>query len=267
MLGDLLPADLVPFAGIPAWGIALVFASHFLGCFIRGTFGFGSNMAIVLMTTWVLGPHHAIVLALLSTLAAQGHLFPQGLKTADWPVAKPLIVGLITGIALGTWVFAVLATEWLTLVLGLLVITVIAMDHLKLLERLARITDIRSKPVTSTLALIAGVVGAVAGGGAFYFLVIYLKMACSTPAGLRGTNLVLSACSMVARVTFIAIAGFFTAPILVEGALLVPVVYLGTWAGTRYFHSSSADRFFLGLQVLLLSAATGLVTKGIFKVL
>ena len=68
---DWLPADVTPFVGISWWAIAGVFAAHGFGCFIRGAFGFGSNMPIVIITTFLLGPHHAILLALLTTIVAQ----------------------------------------------------------------------------------------------------------------------------------------------------------------------------------------------------
>jgi uncharacterized membrane protein YfcA len=99
---DWLPADLAPFAGITWWAIAGVFGAHGFGCFIRGAFGFGSNMPIVVITTFLLGPHHAILLALLTTIVAQLHLLPTALKDADWHVARPLMVGLVMGTSLGT---------------------------------------------------------------------------------------------------------------------------------------------------------------------
>jgi uncharacterized membrane protein YfcA len=266
MFTEFLPAAYVPFPGIAPWAIACVFAAHFFGCFVRGTFGFGSNLAIVLLTTWLLGPHHAILLALMSTLVAQAHLLPQGLKTADWPVARPLLAGLVVGLGIGTWLFVVLASDWLTLILGILVILVLAMDRTNILARIAARADIRTLPIAGSLSLVAGIIGAVAGGGAFYFLVFYLKLACKTPERLRGTNLLLSAMSLVARVTFIVIAGVLSWNLATEAALLVPAIFLGTWSGTRYFHASSPERFFMLLQGLLLFAALSLVIKGLLQV-
>ena len=52
----------------------------------------------------------------------------------------------------------------------------------------------------------------------------------------------------------------------VEAALLAPVVFLGTWSGTHYFHAASAERFFAALQALLLFAALTLVIKGIMRI-
>ena len=62
---DWFPFGAAPFVGLAAWSIAGVFAAHAFGCFVRGAFGFGSNVPIVIATTFLLGPHHAILLALL----------------------------------------------------------------------------------------------------------------------------------------------------------------------------------------------------------
>ena len=86
----LLPSHIAPFEGVPAWAIACVIASYFFGFFVRGAFGFGSNMPIVLLTTWLLGPHHAILLTAVAALAAQLHLLPQlGGKGILSPCLRP----------------------------------------------------------------------------------------------------------------------------------------------------------------------------------
>ncbi len=69
------------------------------------------------------------------------------------------------------------------------------------------------------------------------------------------------------RILFIAIAGLISLRLLVEAAILLPVVFLGTWAGTRFFQASSPERFYAALQLLLFFAAIALVGKGIVKIL
>jgi uncharacterized membrane protein YfcA len=261
MFAELLADQQAPFGGIPVWEIAVVFASYFLGFFIRGAFGFGSNMPIVLLTTWVLGPHHAILLVLLAVFVAQVHLLPQGLRTADWRVTRPLIAGLMIGAAIGTWLFTETSATGLTLILGLLVGAIVLTDSFHLLERLAKVVDMRAPWVTSGLAFVSGGVGALGGGGAIYFLVIYLKLACATPAALRGTNVVLGAALMAGRMAFVAVAGLISLRLAIETALLLPAVFLGTWTGTRYFRAASPARFYAALQALLLCAAVALVVK------
>lgn len=262
-MNDLLPAGVEPFAGIAWWGIAIVFAAHAFGCFIRGAFGFGSNLPVVLITTFVLGPHHAILLALLTTIIAQTNLLPSALKDADWQVARPLMVGLTAGTVLGTWLFTVLSAEWLVLVLGILLSTIVLMDWFNVVQRVAARVDLRSGRLAGGFSFVGGTMGGISGGGAFYFLVVYLKHACATPAALRGTNAVLSVIVMCMRMIVVLLAGRITLTLLGEGLLLTPIVIAATWYGTRIFRASPPARFFAALQILLLAGAAALILKGI----
>lgn len=255
--------DLAPYAGIPAWAVACVFVAHFIGFYIRGAFGFGSNMPIILLTTWLIGPHHAVVLVVITASAAQVHLLPQGFKSADWPVTRPLMVGMLIGITVGSWVFTILAADWLVLLMGGLITFIVLMDRLRLLERLRAVIDLRARSVSFVLSLVSGLVGAISGGGGLYFLVVYLKLACKTAAGLRCTSIILSGVFILLRLGLLVVTGFVNWNILAEAALLLPAVLLGTWAGTKTFHAIDQQRFYAALQFVLLAAAIALVVKGL----
>ncbi len=259
---ELLPSYITPFEGVPAWAIACVIASYFLGFFVRGAFGFGSNMPIVLLTTWLLGPHHAILLTAVAALAAQLHLLPQGIATADWKVSRQLIVGMLVGVGAGTWLFIRLAEDWLTLVMGALIITIVVLDRTRAVDRFASGVDLRSPVVTTSLAAGSACAGAVGGGGAMYLLSGFLKFVCASPSALRGTNLVVSGIFIFARIGFLSLAGLITPVLLIEAALLIPVVFLGTWAGTRFFRRAGPAGFYAALQTLLIAAALALIVKG-----
>jgi len=254
-----------PFAELGVAAIALVYAANFLGFFVRGAFGFGSNLPVVLLTTWVLGPHHAIVLTVLTALAAQTYLLPQGLRNADWAVARPLMLGMVAGTAAGTWLFALLSGRWLSLLMGFLIVITLILSRWRLLEGLVSRARLRSRHLPLSLAALAAAAGTVSGGGGMYVLVVYLRLACATATALRGTNLLLSTLFMLARVGFVALAGFVSAQLLAETVVLLPVVILGTWTGTRFFHASSSARFYAGLQIVLLGAALALVAKAISR--
>lgn len=258
-----LPANIAPFADITWWAIAGVFAAHAFGCFIRGAFGFGSNMPIVIVTTFLLGPHHAVLLALLTTIVAQLNLLPTALKDADWPVARPLMVGLVIGTTLGTWLFTILSADWLVLVLGVLLCVIVLMDSLKLVERMTKHMDLRSKRLATAFAFTGGAMGGLGGGGAFYFLVVYLKHACATATALRGTNVALSVLVMITRMIVVILAGRITLSLLMEGLLLTPFVIAATWYGAHVFRTTTPARFFATLQILLLAGAVALIVKGV----
>src|SRR3546814_15450587 len=72
-----------------------------------------------------------------------------------------------------------------------------------------------------------------AGGGMIYFLSMYTKWACPTPAAFRATNILISAFSNVWRAVLLLVGGLMTLAILVEAALLMTAVFLGGWGGGR----------------------------------
>jgi len=253
------------FQDASAWAIALIAISYFLGFFVRGAFGFGSNIPIVLLTTPILGPHHAIVLAAIASFIAQIDLLPQGLRAADWRVSKPLIAGMLLGTAIGTWLLTLWRAEWLEISMGLIIMAIIGMERFHLLEHLAGRFDLRSPRITSVLALTAGASGTLSGGGGIYLLVPYLRLACQTAASFRGTNLILSGFFLTGRALFFVIAGLVTLKIVVEVLLLIPMIFLGTLVGTRFFRTASPERFWAALQGLLVCGALILVGKGLAK--
>ena len=244
-----------------------MFVTYFLGFFIRGAFGFGSNMPIVLVTAWILGPHHAILVVLLASLVAQTHLIPQGLRSADWKVAKPLLAGMLVGSAAGTWAFTVLEGDWLMFVMGALIGSIVLFDRFSLFEKMSRRVDLRSRKVAGVLSLFSGGAGAISGGGGIYFLAVYLKIACATPASLRSTSILTAAVLMLVRLILLAAAGAFNLAMVLETTLLVPMIFLGTWTGTRFFRASSPARFYAALQGLLLCAALAITAKGLLKII
>lgn len=261
---EVLTGDVL-FRGVPFWQIGFIAVAYFLGFFIRGAFGFGSNIPIVLLTTPILGPHHAIVLTAIASFIAQIDLLPQGLRTAEWKVSKPLIAGMLVGTAVGTWLLTLWKAEWLEISMGLLIMAIIGMERLQLMEYLGQRFDLRSRRITSTLAVTAGAVGTVSGGGGIYLLVPYLKLACRTPESFRGTNLVLSGFFLTGRALFLVMVGLVTLAIVAEALLLMPVIFLGTWVGTRFFRTVSPQRFWGALQALLICGALVLIGKGFAK--
>jgi uncharacterized membrane protein YfcA len=149
------------------------------------------------------------------------------------------------------------------LVLGVLLCVIVLIDGLKLVERVTDHMDLRSKKLATGFAFTGGAMGGLAGGGAFYFLVVYLKHACATATALRGTNVALSVLVMITRMIVVILAGRLTLSLIMEGLLLTPLVISATWYGAHVFRTTTPARFFAALQILLLTGAIALIVKGI----
>lgn len=253
----------VPFQSLSLPAIALVHVAYLAGFAIRGSFGFGSNLPAVLVTAWVLGPHHAVLLAALVAMLAQLQLMPQGVNGAHWGRVVPVVITMFFGTAVGVWLLTIIEADWLLLVLAVLIGIMVVTDRLRLLERVGRFIDVRSPRVAASVGTVSSMMSTLSGGGALYLLAPYLKLAAASPLEFRNTNVMIGGIAGLARVLMLSAAGLVTFELLLDAASLLPAITLGTWIGTRYFRAVSAERFFATLQWMLLLAAALLAVKGV----
>ena len=254
--------DFVPFANLDGLSIAVVFAIYFLAYFIRGVLGFGSAMPAVLGSAWILPPHDAILLALLTSVFAQVQLLPQGFRDANWKIAKPILAGTIVSVIVGVWIFVSLSTAWLTIVLGLVLSVAVLTDMARLAERLASRLPLDGGAVAFSLATVAGLIAGVAGAGSNYFLSFYMRWAVPTPREFRATNIVISGFMNLWRALITLVAALITVKLAVEALLVMPAVFAGVWGGRKLTGKLSSERYFALFRWLLLSAAVALIWKG-----
>ncbi|MGI9475312.1 MAG: sulfite exporter TauE/SafE family protein [Hyphomicrobiaceae bacterium] len=254
--------DFIPFANLDGISIAVVFAVYYLSFFIRGILGFGSAMPAVLGSAWILPPHDAILLALLTSVFAQVQLLPQGFRDANWKIAKPILAGTIVSVIIGVWIFVSLSAAWLTIVLGLVLSAAVLTDMARLAERLASRLRLDGFAVAFSLATLAGLISGVAGAGSNYFLSFYIRWAAPTPREFRATNIVISGFMNLWRALITLVAGLITIKLTVEALLVMPAVYAGLWGGKQLTGRLSSERYFGLFRWLLLIAATALIWKG-----
>ncbi|MEM7405509.1 MAG: sulfite exporter TauE/SafE family protein [Pseudomonadota bacterium] len=252
----------VPFDDVGFAGVVLVYAAYLFGYYVRGSFGFGSNLPAVLLTAVVLGPHHAVLLASVVATFGQVQLLPQGLHGANWSRVVPVVLAMVIGNTLGVWLLTVLSADWLLVLLGILVAFMVTSDRLNLLSRLETVIDVRSPRLAAGIGTVSSAMGTVAGGGALYLLAPYLRLAARSPLEFRSTNVMIAGISSLNRILMLSAAGLVTLELLVESVALLPMIVLGTLAGTRFFKSAAPERFFAALQWMLLFAATLLAVKG-----
>ena len=266
MIDLLFPQGIDPFAGLSGPVIAAVFVIYLMAFTLRGAIGFGSVTPTVLLTSWVLEPHHAVLLALVTTVAAQGQLLPEGFRNGDWKIARPIMAAICISIVVGIFFFMRLDANWLTLIIGVVMCWTVFMEYRKLLERLGKYIDMRAPRTAFALASISGLIAGTVGAGGMLFLVVYLKLACDTAQKLRATALLIGGLYMIWRFIVAWAAGLISSNLILETILLLPVIYLGGWLGIRYFRSLTDERFFRLFQVILMVLAVGLVAKGLIQV-
>jgi uncharacterized membrane protein YfcA len=257
-----MAVDFVPFANLDGISIALIVAVYFLAFFIRGIIGFGSALPAVLGSAWVLPPHDAVLIALLTSAFAQVQLLPQGFREANWKIAKPMLAGTTVSIIIGVWIFASLSAAWLTIVLGLVLSAAVLTDMTRLTERLATKLRLDGVGVAFSLAALAGLIAGVAGAGSQYFVSFYIRWAAPSPPEFRATNIVISGFMALWRAVVTLAAGLITLKLTVEAALVMPAAYAGAWGGRKLAGRLSPKRYFGLFRWFLLIAAAALIWKG-----
>jgi len=256
-----------PFAGVSLWAIAGVAVIYFVCFAARGAIGFGALAPAVTFTSWLIPPHHAVLLAVIAATIPQLQLLPESLRGTDWPVVRPVIAAMAITTALGTWVFTKLSGEWLTLILGFVISAVVVFDALKLLERAVKHIDIRAPGMAFGLSAITGLINGIAGAGGMVALVVYLKHACRDHLSLRATTIFLGTLVLCYRFVLTFVVGMVDLKLMVEAALMLPTIYIGVWLGNRYARNISPKRYHAILTAVLLASALGLLLEGLLKVL
>ena len=256
-------AGLSAFDGIAPAGLAGLAAIYFLSYFIKGVVGFGALTPAILFGSFLIPPHHAVLLALMANATSQLQFIPEGLRHGDRRVILRYAPAYLGGVALGVVLFAHLDAKWLTLVLGLSIAALMAAELMRLPESAGRFIDLRSPLIGNGLAAASGTLTGVTGAGGLFFMVALLKLSGLTARTFRATTFLLSAFSILWRTVLLAFGGFITASLVVESVLLLPLVVLGGVAGSRLFHRLPAHVFFTCVQALLLAGALGLVWQGL----
>lgn len=256
-----------PFAHVSPWAVGGIAAIYFV-CFVaRGAVGFGALAPAVTFTSWLLPPHHAVLLAVIAATIPQLQLLPAAYRGTDWTVARPMLFATGLTTAIGSWIFVGMSGNWLTVILGFVISTVVVLDVTKILERAVRHVDVRSPALNFGLSSLTGLVNGIAGAGGMVLLVVYLKHACRDHLSLRATTIFLGTTVLCWRFVLTILTGLVTVQLLAEAALMLPFVYIGVWGGTRYFHSVTPARYHRWLQTVLLLSALGLLLEGLLSVL
>lgn len=264
---DFLPAELIPFQDLD-WAAISILVLIYLGtAVIRGAFGFGAVAPAIVFSTFVVEPHYAILLSLVTACYCQFQIFPFALRHGDWQVAKPMFVSGFAAITLGVFVFKSLEAGWLTICLAVVMAGIVVLDYFKIMEQLAARIDLRSTMTAFGLSSAAGLIAGVSGGGGMYLFSIYLKFACPTPTLFRGTSILLGAIFIYWRLLAAGIMGLISPRLLIEALIMVPPSTIGAWAGIHFFRRADARRFYGAFQLVLFSGAAILLWKGLQRVL
>lgn len=226
---------------------------------VRGMSGFGSSLVAIPLLVFVVPIHVAVPLMGLLVFVLFCFLLVRDRRDVMWREVWLLLGPTLAGVAAGIFLFAALDNTLLLKFLGGVTISyavyALAVHYFGL-------------PVlqcSERWAIVAGFGGSfidtLFGGGGGTVIVIYMHMRRIGKVQFRATAAMLWFFEMTARVFGYAVAGYYTPDLLKLVALLLPVMWLGTWCGEHIHSRISQATFSKLLAVLLMASGITLVLK------
>ena len=253
----------VLFDGFVASELAFLAVVYFGAFCLKGVFGVGTMPTLVIFGAWVLAPHDAVVLAVLTNAVSQVQFITDMRRDADWKLARPIVLAFVVSLVFGVWIFDRLDAAGLTVVLGLCLGVMVAAESFGLLAVAVRRLEKAVPAPAVLLGTVGGLIAGIAGAGGIVFLSLYVKTKVPGARVLRATMLLMASVVLSWRILVLAAAGFITPSLLMEGAMLLPLAFSGVWLGSRLFPSLDEARFARFFTVILMVGAAALVWRGV----
>lgn len=251
------------FADLTAGSFVALIALYFFSFVVKGMFGLGAQPPLVIFGAFIVDPHEAVLLSVVSN--AMGHIqfVPESLRHGDWPAVRGLVLGYVPSIALGVWLFGRLDTSGLSLVLGLALTAVIVAEAFSVFRRWE--SSIRAHPgrVGPVMAGVSGLLAGLTGAAGVVLTSLYIKILCPEARTFRATILLVASVVMAWRIVVLGAGGFIGLSLFLECLVLLPCSLLGGYLGSRLFGRLPRERFFWAFRIVLIVAALNLVLKGL----
>lgn len=255
------------FEGLDVFHFLALAAVYLFAFTVKGAIGVGSLTPTIVFGALVIDAHHAVPLALMANIMSQFQFVREGFRNGDWTLVSKVILPNFAAAALGVWIFGRISTPTLTVVLGLALGLLVLFDMLGIWLRLARRVDIRKPLTVISLSAFSGFVSGVTGAGGLLFVAIYLRMITTDKTTFRGTILLLSTLVVFWRALLMAYAGHIDRQIIIESAILLPIVIAGGAIGSLIHGRIPEKRFSEVLQAVILFGAAVLIWRGAAQML
>jgi uncharacterized protein len=248
--------DAFEFSALQVMAVAAIVFGAFV---VRGTSGFGAGMVAMPLLVFVVPIHTAVPMTGLLAFILFIFLSIRDRHDVVWEELKLLIPTTILGVVAGALLFKNLDSALLLRLLGAFIIGfalyVLAVHHFGLPQ--VRCSRRWAPPV----GFAGAAVDTMFGGGGGTLVVVYMHMRGIGTAQFRATVAVLWFFEMIARLAGYALSGYYTVSTLLLAALVLPVVWAGTYLGEHIGNRISQKTFSRVLAVMLLLSGVSVLLK------
>ncbi len=241
---------------LDAGWLALVAGAAALGGFLRGFVGFGGALALVPVLALATGPKLAVAVASIVGLPSVVQLLPDAIRHAERKLVLPAAVATLLAAPLGSLLLVSADPRTMTAAIGVLVIAMALATWRPWPAAFAR-----RAWVSIAAGAVSGLLQGAAGVGGPPSVAVALARG-GEPRQQRG--------NVIGLLTTIAAGGavshwwfgLFTQQAFLIAALLLPLFFGATWAGSRFFAIGGQRHFrvaALGL-LLIIGVATAIAS-------
>jgi uncharacterized membrane protein YfcA len=239
----------------------IVFAAVvvFTAFVVRGMSGFGAGLIATPLLAFMLPMHVIVPASGLLVFVLFVFLTIRDRNSVIWRELRLLAVPTVIGVVCGLFLFRSLDNSLLLFMLGGFLVAYAAY---MLVVHWFGLPELRCSEKWAVPAGFAGAfIDTLFGGGGGTLVVIYMHARGIGKMQFRATVAVLWFIEMIARISGYTLAGYYTASTLLLVAVLLPMVWAGTWVGEHISNRISQETFSRILAVMLLLSGVSLLLK------
>jgi uncharacterized membrane protein YfcA len=239
--------------------IAFAAVVVFTAFVVRGMSGFGAGLIATPLLAFMLPMHVIVPVSGLLVFVLFVFLTIRDRNAVIWRELRLLALPTVIGVVCGLFLFRSLDNSLLLFMLGGFLV---AYAVYMLVVHWFGLPELRCSEKWAAPAGFAGAfIDTLFGGGGGTLVVIYMHARGIGKMQFRATVAVLWFIEMIARISGYTLAGYYTASTLLLVAVLLPMVWAGTWVGEHISNRISQETFSRILAVMLLLSGVSLLLK------
>ncbi len=234
------------------WRMVLVAAAVLLGGFLRGFVGFGAALVSVPVISLVVGPRIAVAVVTIMGLPSIFQLLPDAVRHSERRIILPMALAIFVATPIGTWILVSVDPAIMKMVISGAVVVLVGF-----LSMGWKLGDKVGNGVLLFAGAAGGLVQGVAGIGGPPVVAVALARA-GPPERQRGNVLAVMTAIVIASIPPLYAYGLLTREAIALGLLLLPLYFVATWFGSRYFTAGGSRHYRRAALAML--AVIGLTT-------